>query len=254
MAVALAFALFAGCGGGPARAGATRCWLENGALVVPAAFGDIAGDFILDLSAPRSLLHLTRAQADGIEASTARGELVVAGEHLADFPIEVADLDARSAGFATVINGVIGVDALAGLVVEVGFAPCALTLYRRPPRRLGGSVRWKIVSVDAIPTLAAAVSDGRSSRAGLFAIDTGRSPVAVAAAALSRPIPPGVDPTGRARLRALSVAGRLFEDLPADLMSPAPTALGGAIGNTVWSRFRMRLDLKRGWLDLAPAK
>src|SRR5439155_3103015 len=42
-----------------AWAGEARCWYENGALVVSAALGDIAGDFILDVSATTSALNNT---------------------------------------------------------------------------------------------------------------------------------------------------------------------------------------------------
>ena len=49
-----------------ARPGETRCWIDNGALVVPAAFGDIAGDFILDLSAPQQpAARHPRPRSDG---------------------------------------------------------------------------------------------------------------------------------------------------------------------------------------------
>ncbi len=48
-----------------ARAGETACWFENGAVVAPAAIGDMAGDFVIDLSAPRTLLHETKAQMSG---------------------------------------------------------------------------------------------------------------------------------------------------------------------------------------------
>jgi hypothetical protein len=44
-----------------ARAGETACWFENGAIVAPAAIGDMTGDFVIDLSAPRTLLHDTIA-------------------------------------------------------------------------------------------------------------------------------------------------------------------------------------------------
>jgi hypothetical protein len=57
-AAALAFVL-ASLAGPPAPAGQTRCWVDNGAVIAPAAFGDIAGDFIFDLSAPQSVLHST---------------------------------------------------------------------------------------------------------------------------------------------------------------------------------------------------
>src|SRR5271168_3220033 len=82
-----------------ASAGETRCWIDNGALVAPAAFGDIAGDFLIDLSAPRSELHGTRAQSDGVVTPTATGELVIAGQRLPAVTLEVADLDHRTASF-----------------------------------------------------------------------------------------------------------------------------------------------------------
>jgi len=242
----------------PAHAGAARCWFENGAVVAPAAFGDIAGDFIIDVSAPKSQLHLTRAQGDGIEGASAQGSLTLAGERLDGLAIAVVDLDARSAGFPTVINGVIGADVLERFVVEIAFAPCRLTLYRRAPARWRNAVRLAVRRVNGIPVVAAGVSDGRTTRRGAFAIDTASAPVRLAKASLSRPPPAGVDPASHtrapARLRALSLAGRLIEETPAGLLDGAPAGLDGAIGDAVWSRFSMRLDLKRGWLDLAPAR
>lgn len=253
----IAVVLIAGLIAGGARAGETACWFENGAVVVPAAFGDIAGDFILDLSAPRSQLHLTRAHAEGIVDATARRDLAVAGERIADFPIEVADLDARSQGFAASINGILGDDALAPFVIDIAFAPCQVTLYRRPPPRAANSVRLRVRRVAGIPTVVAAISDGVTSRRGHFAIDSASVGLRVADASLSRPPPTGVDPTERtaspARLRALSLGGLLFEQTPAGLMAEAPGGLDGAIGNAVWSRTGLRLDLKRGRLDLGRA-
>jgi hypothetical protein len=244
--------------GGPSHAGVARCWYENGALVAPAAFGDIAGDFIVDVSAPTSQLHLTRAQGDGIEAAVAKGSLTLAGERLDGVAIAVADLDARSAGFPTVINGVIGADVLQRFVVEIAFAPCRLILYRRAPARWRNAVRLAVRRVGAIPVVAAGVSDGVTARRGAFAIDTASAGLRLAQASLSRQPPAGVDPASRtrpaARLRALSLAGRLIENAPAGLIDGAPAGLDGAIGDAVWSRFAMRLDLKGGWLDLAPAR
>src|SRR4029077_16427926 len=93
---------------GAAFAGEAQCWYENGALVIPAAFGEIAGDFILDVSAPKSQLHDSRAGAAGIDGASPPRDLTLGGERLPAFPIEVADLDARSWGFPTNINGVLG--------------------------------------------------------------------------------------------------------------------------------------------------
>ena len=242
--------------GGAAPAGAAASRLENGAVVVPAAFGDIAGDFILDASAPASQLHLTRAQADGLAGPDARADLTVAGERLRDITLQVVDLDARSRSFATVINGVIGADVLAHFVVEVRFSPCRLTLYSQPPTPWGGAVRLKVARAGGVPAVVATAFDGKLSREGLFAIDTASAPVRIAEASLSRSPPAGVDPDGRdvapARLRALSLGGRLFENIPAGLIADAPAGLAGAIGDAVWSRFDMRLDLSRGWLELVP--
>jgi len=242
---------------GAARAGQTRCWFENGALVVPAAFGDIAGDFILDVSAPRSQLHVTRAQSAGIVADHASGDLRLAGERVRGFDVEVADLDARSRGFATNIAGVLGADALAPFTVDLDFAPCKVRLERRAPATLAGALRLRVREVAGVPTVSAAISDGAVSRAGLFAIDTASAGTRVAGAALSRSPPAGVDPADRqtspARLRALSIAGHLFEQTPAGLAAGAPAGLEGAIGNAVWSRFHLRLAIRRGWLELKPA-
>ena len=53
--------LFLSLLGGPAAAGETACWFENGAVVAPAAIGGIAGDYVIDLSAPRTLQLFQRA-------------------------------------------------------------------------------------------------------------------------------------------------------------------------------------------------
>jgi hypothetical protein len=56
----------------------------------------------------------------------------------------------------------------------------------------------------------------------------------------------------------VEVAGRLFEQVPALVRSPADAQEAGAgdadaIGMAVWSRWRLRLDTRRGWLELAPS-
>ena len=261
-----------------ARAGETRCWFENGAVVVSAAFGDIAGDFILDLSAPHSQLHNTTAQTHGVEADSTRRDLVLAGEKLRGFEMPVVDLDARSEGFVTGVNGVLGADVLEPFVVDIRFSPCVVKLSRHSsvrrlerglPARIvlkrqgglearapGGSLRLKVRRIAGVPAVAAAISDGVESRQGWFAVDTASQGTRIAGAGLSRTPPKGVDPADRptppARLRALSLGGRLFEQTPAGLLTDAPSGLDGAIGDAVWSRYRLRLDLERGWLELAP--
>ena len=242
---------------GPAWAGATRCWVENGALVVPAAFGGVAGDFILDLSAPRSQLHDTVAQEAGILSDSVRRPLRVADERIGALALDVADLDARSLPFVTGISGVIGADALAPFVIDIRFAPCRVTLYRSAPAALAGAVRLRIRRMAGAPAAPAGVSDGAESRRGWFAIDTGSQGARIARAALTRAPLQGVDPESRfqapAQLRALSIGGSLFEHSSAGLMPDPPPGLDGAIGLAVWSRFHLRLDLRHGWLDLAPS-
>ena len=235
---------------GPASGGETACWFENGAVVVPAAFGNIAGDFILDASAPASQLHVTTAQTFGIEAPTVRATLRLAGERRAQFNMQVADLDARTRPFVTGIAGVIGADALAPFAIEIATSPCRVRLsrgtksgpahIRLPLRVVGGSLAVK-----------AAISDGVTAREGWFAIDTGAARTLIADARLSRLPAEGTDPP--VRLRALSVGGMLFEQIPAGLMAEPPAGLSGSIGEAVWSRFRLRLDPRRGWLALQPA-
>ncbi len=242
---------------GSVRAGETRCWFENGALVVPAAFGDIAGDFVLDASAPKSQLHVTRARSAGIAADHARADLRLAGERIGGFAMDVADLDARSHGFTTNIAGVLGADALAPFTADIDFSICRVRLRRGRPAHLSGGVRLKVREVAGVPAVEAAISDGAVSRKGLFAIDTASAGTRIAGAALSRPPPAGVDPADRdtppARLRALSLAGALFEQTPAGLSPDAPPGLEGAIGNAAWSRFHLRLAIGRGWLKLKDA-
>ncbi|HEY1448394.1 MAG TPA: hypothetical protein VGF33_07635 [Caulobacteraceae bacterium] len=235
---------------GGARAGETACWFENGAVVVPAAFGDIAGDFILDASAPASLLHVTTAQTFGIETPTTRGALRLAGERVAGFEMTIADLDARAKPFLTGIAGVIGADALGPFVTEIATSPCRVRLSRRAGRK--AALRLPLHMVNGVPTVRAAISDGASSRQGWFAVDTGAGPSLIADARLTRTPAAGTDPP--VRLRALSLGDALFEQTPAGLMADQPPGLAGSIGMAVWSRFRLRLDPRRGWLELTPAR
>jgi hypothetical protein len=242
----------------PARAGGTQCWIDNGAVVVPAAFGDIAGDFIFDLSAPHTQLHLTTAQSNGLAADPAvppeaQGVVTLAGERI-PVSISVADLDARQWGFPTSLDGIIGADVLAGYVVDLQFSPCRLTLQRRAaPAEV--VTRLPIEIVAGVPTFAATVSDGVKTRSGQFVIDTGAAGVRIVAAhARFSRLSARVDPTSRdrppARLAGLSIGRVELHDLSAALQIDAAEGVLGGVGTDVWSRYVLRLDLRRQVLEL----
>jgi hypothetical protein len=228
---------------GAARAGSTRCWIDQGAVVAAAAFGDIAGDFIIDVGAPVSELHVTRANSDGIDGDTVLRPLVLAGRHLASMRMTVADLDALPQT-DTSIAGIIGADVLSRHPVTIRFAPCRLTWGRAPwPRR---SFRLPVSVRDSVATVRAEVSDGVTSREGPMIVDTGRAETLVPRAVLTREPRPGS--YAPVRLRAVVVGGRLIEQGPGGVAATAP----GSIGTGVWRRWSdMRLDVKRGWLELA---
>ncbi|HTX51757.1 MAG TPA: hypothetical protein VME40_20465 [Caulobacteraceae bacterium] len=234
-----------------ARAGEARCWRDNGAVVVAAALGDIAGDFILDLSAPRSQLHLTVAQAFGVETPSKDATLRLAGEAIpASFV--VTDLDARGAGFPTSIAGVIGEDALAGYVVRLQLSPCRLTLGRARAGLPRASQVLRLKTVAGVPAVTATISDGRSSQEGLFAIDTSSWGVKISDAIAA--FPPGVKPQTAARIAGVEFGGDLISRAPASLEPQTPGGLVGALGDVVWSRYAwIRLDVRAGRLELGPA-
>lgn len=238
-----------------ARAAETACWFENGAVVVPAEIGGIAGDWLLDPSAAKTLLHETRAEMEGLPATfTAPGHL--AGLTLAPTAVTVADLDDRAPGFATPIAGVIGADVLARYTVDLQFAPCRVRIYAGRAPRLGRARALPLVLVGGVPAVRAAVADDRRARAGLFGIDwSSRATVRLADAVLM-PAAAALDPTPRrlapARLRALSVDGRLYEEASAATASGLAEGLAGTLGVEFWARWRLRLDIAGGELLLTP--
>jgi len=245
---------------GPAWAGEARCWVDDGAVVVSAAFGQITGDFILDLSAPHSLLHVDRALSDGIVTPTADGTLSLGHERI-PATLTVASVDDRSLGLPTTINGLIGADVLAGYVVDLRLSPCRIRLWRGRAPPLGPSQTLAMEMVGGAPTVAATIADSRTALAGRFGVGTGSPGVRLAAsiATLSRS-PKGVDPAALyqppARLAALGLADEALQALPASLASDLPPGVLGDIGTGVWARYGMlRLDLRRDRLQLAaPAR
>jgi len=229
---------------GAVRAGEVRCWVDHGAVVVPAAYGPIAGDFILDLSQAKSQLHETAARTAGSTDDAARWTLRLAGQTRRGFPMAVADLDARTAGFPTNIAGILGADTLGRFTLDLDLKPCRLRLTRYPPRPDVRGPGTRMIA--GVPAVFAAISDGVTARTGWFAIDTASAGSRIVDAGLSRPLPQGVDPGDRtwppARLRAVSVGGALVEQTPAGLMNSIAPGLAGAFGLAIWSRVHLRID------------
>jgi hypothetical protein len=260
---ALFAALTLTLGAWPARAGVTRCWVDQGVVVVPAVVAGVAGDYILDTGAKATQLHETRAQAEALGPGPLSAEVRLAGLGLRDRSVIVADLDARTYAFPTPIAGVIGADLLAGHVLDVSFAPCRVGLWLkgREPRQAHGRA-LPLVLVDGRPLVRAGVADGLRAELGWFVPATGLdAAVRIDAAqgmALGAGKPERLRPYGpvRARLRALSFAGELWENLPAGLTpsSDLPTGALGEIGPAVLAEWRLRFDLAAGQLWLAPRR
>lgn len=233
---------------GSARASETACWFENGAIVAPAAIADMAGDYVIDLSAPNTLLHETKAQMSGYAETRLSLPVRLAGQRVADAPVIVRDLDYRGVGFVAPIAGVIGADILDRYVMTLDFAPCRLRL-----EPLGSADtatgRWLAVTmVDGVPTVLAAASSGDRSVAGAFALDTASNGGVRARGAADAP---RQKPAGS--LRALSWNGLLLQNLPAVKAGDLPDGVVGALGVQVLSAYRLRLDPTAGRLWLTPA-
>jgi hypothetical protein len=235
--------------GGPAVAGETACWFENGAVVAPAAIGDMAGDYVIDLSAPRTLLHNTAAQRGGYAETALILPVRVAGQQAPATAVTVEDLDYRGVGFSTPITGVIGADILDRYVVTLDFDPCRLRLERpgTPHGPEKGAIR--VVMVGGVPTIPAAASDGLTGVSGPFALDTASGGGVRARGAADGP---RQKPAGT--LRGLSLNGTLRQDLPAVVAGDLPAGVVGALGVQVLAAYRLRLDPKalRLWLTPVP--
>jgi hypothetical protein len=241
-----------------ARAGEAACWFENGVVVVPAQVMGVTGDFILDTGQAATQLAETQAQTAGFEATALIGEVRLAGERLAGRPVAVADLDMRTGLLPTPIAGVIGADVLRAYVVDVSFAPCRVRLSAagRAPGFGAGAflpIAWR----DGHPEVPAAVSDGPRALSVRLTPSTGAdAPVRLSDVLASSPgaaKPQELYPYGvlRPRLRALSLAGDLFENPPAGLLKAGSS--DGWIGAPLLARYRLRFDFPAGVLRLAPA-
>lgn len=232
--------------GGPALAGETACWFENGAVVAPAAVGGLAGDYVIDLSAPRTLLHLDVAQGQGY-ADTLPLPVDLAGQRVDAAPVTVQSLDYRAVGFSTPILGVIGADILDRYVLTLDFRPCRLALTPLGARLKGQGEARRVVMVGGVPTIVAAASDGLTGLLGPFALDTASNGAVRARGAADAP---RQKPVGT--LRGLSLNGTLRQDAPAVVAGDLPDGVVGALGVQVLSAYRLRLDPQALRLWLTP--
>jgi hypothetical protein len=245
---------------GPAAAGEAVCWFENNVVVVGAEVAGVPGDYILDAATPQTVLAETQAQTAGYAETTLSGEVRVAGARLRASKIAVADIDLRTGALPTPIAGVIGADVLRGRVVDVSFRPCRVAIWRpghAPPFR--GGARLPLAWTAGRPTVMAAAADGPHAQRGAFAIGIGADTAVrlsdALAAAPGSAKPKELYPYGilRPRLDAFSFAGAMWRDLPSGLISAEHPALAGQIGTPILAPWRLRLDLARDQLLLAPA-
>ena len=258
----LAPALFAllALAAAPAVAGEAACWFENGVVVVGAEVMGVPGDYILDTATPHTQLADSQAQTAGFAETALTGEVRLAGIIAKDRAVAVAVLDLRTGALPTPIAGVIGADVLRDYIVDVNFTPCRVAL--RPagqaPRFPVGqtlAMRW----VAERPVVNAAVADGPHAMTGTFAPATGSDTAVRLSDAVARA--PGAGKTKELypygvlfpRLRALSFAGALSENLPAGLLKAENPGLTGEIGAPLLSHYRLRFDFPAGHLHLAPA-
>jgi len=233
---------------GPALAGETACWFENGAVVAPAAIADMTGDFVIDLSAPRTLLHETKAQMSGYAETDLTLSIRLAGQRVAAAPVSVKDLDYRSVGFDTPIAGVIGADILDRYVVSIDFAPCRLRLDPLGERFRGKGRALTVTMVNGVPTVLAAASSGDKGLSGAFALDTASNGGVRARGAADAP-----RQKSAGTLRGLSWNGALRQNVPAVAAGDLPDGVVGALGVQVLSAYRLRLDPAAGQLWLTPS-
>ena len=255
-----AFAVLMALMASPALGGETACWFENGVVVAPAEMLGVAGDFILDTATPRSQFAETQAQTAGFTDTALIGEVRLAGVVLKGASVAVTDLDMRAGTLPTPVAGVIGADLLRPYVVDVSFAPCRvrLSLRGRAPR-FAAPTRLRIAWVAGRPAVTAAVADGPHAWAGKFTPGIGADRAIRISDASARVLgaakPKELYPYGilEPRLRALSFAGELSENLHSGLIASADPGLAGEIGAPFLSRYRLRFDFPAGQMLLAPA-
>lgn len=243
----------------PAAAGEIACQFEAGVVVVPASVAGIAGDYILDTGTLHTTLHETRANAEGLTGPQVVGGVRLAGLSLAPGVIEIADLDVRTWNLPTPVLGVIGVDVLQGLVVDVAFQPCRVRLARPAQAATFRGTELAVTWTSGRPQVEAVVSDGERQLTGPFILATGaNAPVRIAddlAAVPGAVRPSELYPQGvwLARLPSLRLANRTFSDVGSGLLPPEGDN-AGVIGGPVLANFRLRFDFAGRQVLTAPSR
>jgi len=244
----------------PAAAGQAACWFENNVVVVSAEVMGVPGDFILDTATPHTILADSQAQTAGYADTALVGDVRLAGLTLRHRPVQVLAIDLRTGALPTPIAGVIGADLLRGLVLDVSFSPCRIAL--RPASKAGpfrASTALPMAWLADRPVVHAAAADGPRALAGAFAPAIGAdTAIRISDAVAKAPgaaKPKELYPYGilRPRLRALSFAGSLSENLPAGLIQAENPGLVGQIGAPLLSHYHLRFDFPAGKLLLRSA-
>lgn len=241
----------------PACAGAAACHYENGVVVVTAEVAGVTGDYILDTGTPTSQLAETQAQEAGFEDTQLVADIRLAGVTLAAKPVAVADIDVRTGLLPTPIAGIIGADALRGLVLDVTPVPCRIGLWEagKAPR-LKAVRSLPIAWIAGRPTVPATVSDGTAGQAVALSVATGAdAPVRLSEGLAGAPgasKPEELYPYGvlRPRLAALAFAGHVWRELPAGLLK-AEAGVDGELGAPLLVGLKVRFDLAADRLTLA---
>jgi len=255
----LPFGVLAVLVAGPACAGEAACRFERGVVVVPAMVAGVAGDYIVDTGAAQSVLHETKAQAEGIAEAGLTGDVRVAGVEVKGLALKVVDLDLRTWNLPTPVAGVIGADALRGFVLDLAYAPCRLRLSApaQAPRFRGRTLAlgWDL----GRPTVDASVSDDAHRIAGRFVVATGANAPLRLADDLAQA--PGAGETKElypegvwlARLPQVDFAGATGRDVATGLMKPEGDVVG-VLGGAVLAHFRLRFDFPRNRLVVEPVR
>lgn len=104
---------------------------------------------------------------------------------------------------------------------------------------------------DGVPYVRAGLSDGERATQGLFKVSTGGEFGVRLSPAIARVegAPPGAGEV-TAPFRAVSVAGRLFENAPASVAAAAVPGVAGEIGAPIWAQRGFALDFARRRLTL----